>query len=384
MALIAERAADHLAARIVQRAAVEPRLGLGLEHPVGARIADREQVADRDVKPDPVVLAAGFEQQHAVLRVGREPVGQHAAGRARADDDVVVLAFDFARPRACPSSLSSVSLKPHWGPRDNMRQTALSAFDAVCRMVRMLARADGALRVRLSPERRFRRPSISRSNHGLVRPCAGRMESRHDCDDTVLLAPGCRWSGLPAAGAAAQDKTITVFAAASMKNALDDINAAFLKATGIKVVASYAASSALAKQIEQGAPADIFASADLDWMDYVGAEEAHQGRHARQPARQQAGADRAEGFQDRQRRPSVRASISPSSSATAASRPATCARCRSASTPRRRWRSSASGPRCENEVRDGGERARRAGAGGARRGACSASSTRPTPRSSRT
>ena len=66
----------------------------------------------------------------------------------------------------------------------------------------------------------------------------------------------------------AQDKTITVFAAASMKNALDDINAAFLKATGTKVTASYAASSALARQLEQGAPADIFASADLDWMDY--------------------------------------------------------------------------------------------------------------------
>jgi molybdate transport system substrate-binding protein len=68
--------------------------------------------------------------------------------------------------------------------------------------------------------------------------------------------------------AAGQEKTITVFAAASMKNALDDINAAFTKSTGIKVAASYAASSALMKQIEQGAPADVFASADLDWMDY--------------------------------------------------------------------------------------------------------------------
>ena len=55
-----------------------------------------------------------------------------------------------------------------------------------------------------------------------------------------------------------------------MKNALDDVNAAFTKATGIKVVASYAASSALAKQIEQGAPADVFVSADLNWMDYLG------------------------------------------------------------------------------------------------------------------
>ena len=69
--------------------------------------------------------------------------------------------------------------------------------------------------------------------------------------------------------AQAQGKTVTAFAAASMKNAIDDINAAFTKASGIKVTASLAASSALAKQIEQGAPADLFASADLAWMDYL-------------------------------------------------------------------------------------------------------------------
>jgi len=63
--------------------------------------------------------------------------------------------------------------------------------------------------------------------------------------------------------------TLIVFAAASMKNALDDANAAFTKATGIKVTASYAASSALAKQMESGAPADVFISADLKWMDFV-------------------------------------------------------------------------------------------------------------------
>jgi molybdate transport system substrate-binding protein len=67
---------------------------------------------------------------------------------------------------------------------------------------------------------------------------------------------------------AAQEQ-ITVFAAASLKNALDDTNAAFTKATGVKITASYAASSALAKQIEQGAPADVFISADLQWMDYA-------------------------------------------------------------------------------------------------------------------
>jgi molybdate transport system substrate-binding protein len=67
---------------------------------------------------------------------------------------------------------------------------------------------------------------------------------------------------------AAQDRSITVFAAASMKNALDDVDAAFTKKTGVKVVASYDASSALMKQIEGGAPADVFVSADLRWMDY--------------------------------------------------------------------------------------------------------------------
>ena len=75
------------------------------------------------------------------------------------------------------------------------------------------------------------------------------------------------------AGAPAQSQpapqTVTVFAAASLKNALDDINAIFTERTRIRVTASYAASSALAKQIEQGAPADIFISADLEWMDYV-------------------------------------------------------------------------------------------------------------------
>ena len=73
---------------------------------------------------------------------------------------------------------------------------------------------------------------------------------------------------LLAAPAAAQE-TITVYAAASLKNALDDVDAAFTKATGVKVTASYEASSALARQIEAGAPADVFISADLRWMDYL-------------------------------------------------------------------------------------------------------------------
>jgi molybdate transport system substrate-binding protein len=76
----------------------------------------------------------------------------------------------------------------------------------------------------------------------------------------------------PALGApvgAVHDATVTVFAAASLKNALDAVNARFTGESGIKVIASYAASSALVKQIENGAPAQLFASADSDWMDYA-------------------------------------------------------------------------------------------------------------------
>jgi molybdate transport system substrate-binding protein len=69
--------------------------------------------------------------------------------------------------------------------------------------------------------------------------------------------------------ASAQNNSLTVFAAASLRNALDDVNAAYTKSGGAKVVASYAATSALAKQIEQGAPADVFVSADVRWMDYA-------------------------------------------------------------------------------------------------------------------
>jgi len=62
--------------------------------------------------------------------------------------------------------------------------------------------------------------------------------------------------------------SLTVFAAASLRNALDAIDAAFTAETGIKVIASYAATSALMKHIENGAPAEVFFSADSDWMDY--------------------------------------------------------------------------------------------------------------------
>ena len=68
---------------------------------------------------------------------------------------------------------------------------------------------------------------------------------------------------------AAQTRDMVIFAAASLKNALDEINTQWQRETGRKAVISYAASSALARQIEQGAPAAMFISADLEWMEYL-------------------------------------------------------------------------------------------------------------------
>src|SRR6185503_9192146 len=61
----------------------------------------------------------------------------------------------------------------------------------------------------------------------------------------------------------------TVLAAASLKNALDEITLLYQQEKGTKTIVSYGASSALARQIENGAPADLFICADLEWMDYV-------------------------------------------------------------------------------------------------------------------
>ncbi|MDR3507638.1 MAG: molybdate ABC transporter substrate-binding protein [Caulobacteraceae bacterium] len=76
---------------------------------------------------------------------------------------------------------------------------------------------------------------------------------------------------LTAQQAAAQTAAapVTVFAAASLRNAMDEVGKAYAAKTGKMVRFSYAASSAIARQIEQKAPADLFISADSDWMDYV-------------------------------------------------------------------------------------------------------------------
>ncbi len=67
----------------------------------------------------------------------------------------------------------------------------------------------------------------------------------------------------------AQPRPILVFAAASLKNALDAVAEKWRGETGKRVTISYAASSILAKQVENGAPADLFISADREWMDYL-------------------------------------------------------------------------------------------------------------------
>lgn len=74
---------------------------------------------------------------------------------------------------------------------------------------------------------------------------------------------------LPAAAAG----QVTVFAAASLQEGLDEVGRLWTSRSGQRVVVSYAASSALARQIEQGAPAQVFVSADEEWMDYLAARQ---------------------------------------------------------------------------------------------------------------
>jgi molybdate transport system substrate-binding protein len=73
----------------------------------------------------------------------------------------------------------------------------------------------------------------------------------------------------PAPAADEPNPAITVFAAASLTNVLQELGDAFTKDSSVAVRFSFAASSTLARQIENGSPADIFFSADLEWMDYL-------------------------------------------------------------------------------------------------------------------
>ena len=81
-----------------------------------------------------------------------------------------------------------------------------------------------------------------------------------------LLSAGLALVLLPLANVGRAEERVMVFAAASLRNALDEVAGSF---PGSRVLASYAGSSALARQIERGAPASVFISADDEWMDYL-------------------------------------------------------------------------------------------------------------------
>ena len=74
---------------------------------------------------------------------------------------------------------------------------------------------------------------------------------------------------LPGVAADKSSPELTVFAASSLTNVMEELSAAYTRATGVPVRLSFAASSALARQIESGARADVFFSADIEWMDYL-------------------------------------------------------------------------------------------------------------------
>ncbi len=83
----------------------------------------------------------------------------------------------------------------------------------------------------------------------------------------VILLAG--FTATTAAQSVTPADDVLVFAAASLQTALDELVEPVQRATGVRMRVSYAASSALARQIESGAPSQIFISADLEWMDYL-------------------------------------------------------------------------------------------------------------------
>ncbi|PTM60221.1 molybdate ABC transporter substrate-binding protein [Phreatobacter oligotrophus] len=86
---------------------------------------------------------------------------------------------------------------------------------------------------------------------------------------TRRILPLVLLAGVASPSRAQETRPLVVFAAASLQTALTAIAADWQRETGKRVTFSFAASSALARQLDQGAPADLFASADLDWMDFA-------------------------------------------------------------------------------------------------------------------
>ena len=109
---------------------------------------------------------------------------------------------------------------------------------------------------------------------GLARAAtgAGQADAAGRAKGAAATAPAAAAPAAAAPAAAATEparRELLVFAAASLSEALEEVGRAFTAATGVRIAASYAASSVLAKQIEAGAPADAFFSADVAWVDYL-------------------------------------------------------------------------------------------------------------------
>ena len=112
-----------------------------------------------------------------------------------------------------------------------------------------------------SPLRLNRRSAFRRA----LRRCGGALFA------ALAVAVPLTCGAADAAPSDPEPPKLTIFAAASLKTALDEIAEAWRDRTGGALALSYAGSSALARQIEQGAPADLFVSANAAWMDRLDA-----------------------------------------------------------------------------------------------------------------
>ncbi|RZF55686.1 molybdate ABC transporter substrate-binding protein [Acinetobacter halotolerans] len=90
------------------------------------------------------------------------------------------------------------------------------------------------------------------------------MKIKAACFATILFAGNLSLSANVLAS-----NTVTVYAAASLTDAINELTQHYQHENKVKIKTSYAGSATLAKQIEAGAPADLFISADVDWMNYL-------------------------------------------------------------------------------------------------------------------
>ncbi len=83
------RSAQNLAARLKDGSPVQSRFRFGLVHPVDGLILEQPAISERHMNPEVGILGTGFQQQHRILSVSAQAVGEHASGRPRPDDDVI-------------------------------------------------------------------------------------------------------------------------------------------------------------------------------------------------------------------------------------------------------------------------------------------------------